>query len=91
MCPPSLPLLGISINNDIYLDIAPPFGCRTSVLAYVCTTRAVVWLIRKAGYFALCYLDDFVGLERTKSNAEEANNKYLSISYELGLALALDK
>ena len=32
-----------------------------------------------------------MGLERTKSNAEEAYNKSFSISFELGLALALDK
>ena len=66
-------------NLDIYLDIAPPFGCRTSKLACAHTTRAGVWLLRKAGYFALCYLDDFVGVERTESNAEEAYNKVLSI------------
>ena len=31
VCPLSVPLLGIFLQDKLYLDIAPPFGCRTSV------------------------------------------------------------
>ena len=91
VCPLSIPLLGVLLNNKYYLDLAPPFGCRTSALACARTTRAVVWLLRKEGYFALCYLDDFVGVEYSKDKGTEAYARFLSLTDQLGLALALDK
>ena len=91
VCPLSVPLLGIQFKEQFYIDIAPPFGCRTSALAFVRTTYAIVWLLRKAGYFSLCYLDDFVAVEPTKEKAEEAYPKFNSYTVELGLQLALDK
>ena len=91
MCPLSPPLLGISINNDIYIDISPPFGCCTSALACARTTRAIVWLLQNAVFFALCYLDDFVGIELSKEKATQAYKKLLSLTDMLGLALAIDK
>ena len=33
LCPLSTLLLGISVHDSIYLDIAHPFGCRTSALS----------------------------------------------------------
>lgn len=65
VCPLLTPLLGIAFDKSLYIDVAPLFGCGTSSLACFRTTRAVVWLMRKAGYYTLCYLDDFVGIERT--------------------------
>ena len=90
MCSLSVPLLGISINN-IYLDIAPPFGCRTSALACARTMRVVLWLLRQKGFFCLCYLDDFVGLEATKERAKEAYAAFLTLTSQLSLAIALNK
>ena len=55
------------------------------------TTRALVWLLRKAGFFTLCYLDDFIGIESSRYGAEEAYGKFLSLTETLGLDLALDK
>ena len=91
VCPLSLPLLGISVNNKIYIDIAPPFGCRTSALACARTTRAVVWLLRKEGFFTLCYLDDFIGIEKTEEQAYKAYNKFMALAKDLGLDLAIEK
>ena len=65
----------------IYI-ITRPFGCRTSVLACARTTRAIVWLLRNADFFALCYLDDSVGVEKSKNDAERAYVKFIHyISY----------
>ena len=91
VCPLSTPLLGISVNSQTYIDIAPPFGCRTSALACARTTRALVWLLRKEGFFSLCYLDDFVGIESSFAKASQAYNKFLNLTSTLGLVLALDK
>ena len=86
-----MPLLGIATNGKTYIDIAPPFGCRTSAMACARTTWALVWLLRKEGYFSLCYLDDFEGIEKTKEKAEEAYSRFNTLASELGLALALEK
>ena len=45
VCPLSLPLLGLSINEKFFLDLAPPSGCLTSALVCARTTRVVVWLV----------------------------------------------
>ena len=84
-------LLGIRFKEKYYIDIASPFGCRTSALACARATRAVVWLLRQDGFFSLCYLDDCVGIESTKEKADEAYAKFISYSKKLGLQLALDK
>ena len=65
VCLLSTSLLGVSLDNKFYIDIQLPFGCHTSALACTRTTCAVVWLLRQEGFYALCYLDDFVGLEVT--------------------------
>ena len=65
-CPLSVPLLGITIDGNSYFNVAPPFRCRTSSMACARTTSAVVYILRKKWHFALCYLDNFVGLAATK-------------------------
>ena len=91
VCPLSTTLLGISLNNNVYIDIVPPFGCRTSALACARTTCAIVWLLRKRGFFALCYLDDLIGIESSRRGAGEAYSTFLSLAKDLRLDLALCK
>ena len=91
VCPLSVPLLGIPLDNQYFLDISLTFWCRTSALACACTTRAVVWLLRKEGYFSICYLNDFVMLELTKQKAETAYARFLDLAAKLGLDLAPTK
>lgn len=57
----------------------PPFGCRTSALPCALTTRAVVGLLRRRGFFPLCYLDNFVGIRSSRHRAEQAYIELLSI------------
>ena len=87
-CPLSTPLLGIKFNDRYYTDIAPPFGCRTSSLACARTTNAVVYLMRKKGHFLHCYLDDFVGVAKSRTEANEAYADFMSLAASLGLALS---
>ena len=79
VCQLLVPLLGIAVQGQIYVDIAPPFGCQTSALACACTTRVVVWLLRQKGFFSLGYLDDFVGIESSRSKAEEAYEEFIKL------------
>ena len=91
VCPLSEPLLGISVQNNYYIDIAPPFGCRTSALACARTTRDVVWLIRQKGFYCLCYLDDFAGVENSRERAIEAYAEFNSLAQELGSCVSIEK
>ena len=51
--PLSTPLFGITIDGNVYVDVAPPFGCRTSSIACARTTNMVVYLLRKCGVLIL--------------------------------------
>ena len=73
----------------MYIDIASPFGCQTSVLACARNTRVMVWLLRQEGYFSLCYLDDFVGSE--SSRVAEACAHFNMLAADLGLQLVAEK
>ena len=90
-CPLSTPLLGIHIDGKYYTDTAPPFGCRTSSMACARTTNAVVYIMRKRGHFLHCYLDDFIGIAASHTEAERAYSDILDITTRLGLALAPGK
>ena len=79
------------LKGQYFLDLALPFRSRTSALACVRTTRAVAWLLRRQGFFALCYLDDFVGVESSREKAEEEYACFLTTTTELGLELAAEK
>ena len=59
-------------KGQYFLDLALPFGYHTSALACARTNRTIVWLLRKHGFFSLCYLDDFDGVEQTQEKAVEA-------------------
>ena len=91
ICPLSAPLLGLIFNNQYYLDTAPSFGCRISALACARTTSAVVWLMQQKGYTVYCYLDDFVGIARTRQEALAAYSYFMYITKRLGLELSLKK
>ena len=81
VCPRSLPLLGLSVN-DKFIWLAHHRLAAERRLSHVQSSGC--W--RGGGYFALCYLDDFVSVE---SRATEAYNEFMSICSQLGLALAL--
>ena len=55
--PLAQPLFGTLVDGRRYVDVALPFGCRTSGAACVRVTSAVAWLMRRQGFHALVYVD----------------------------------
>ena len=91
VCPLSYPLLGMMYEGLYYIDLAPPFGCRTSALACDRTTKAVEWLLTKDKKWVRVYLDDFVGAEQFKEDAEKTYKEVTQLTSHLGLELSLSK
>lgn len=89
--PLDAPLLGLAFNNNIYLDLCPSFGCRSSSGACQRTSMAVCYLMAKKGWFILAFLDDFAGVQSSKAEASQAYDDFLSLTTQLGLQLATDK
>ena len=88
VCPLAYPLLGMLVEDQFFVDLAPPFGARTSALACERTTKAVQWLIEKKKKWIRCYLDDFVGAEKTEIEAQGTYKEVISVTSHLGLELA---
>lgn len=85
------PLLGFGANSDIYLDLCPSFGCRSSSGACQRVSAAVVFLMAKKGFNTLAFLDDFAGCEESEQTASQAYNTFVELAAALGLQLAKDK
>ena len=91
VCPLSVPLLGLKYNNEIYLDLAPSFGCRMSAMACARTTAAVTWLLKKQGLEVLRYLDDFASADSTLEKSTYSYTKFTQLTARLGLQLSEHK
>lgn len=89
--PIDTPLMGLTFQQQIFLDICPSFGCRSSSSACQRVTAAVTYLMRKRGWTVLAFLDDFAGIENSKEKAQQAYTEFLQLTTELGLTLAEDK
>lgn len=89
--PLDTPLLGVKVDGLYYLDLCPPFGCKTSSAACQRMSNAVVYLMRQAGFFTLAYLDDFSGCEKELGLATNSYAYFTSLAKHLGLQLASHK
>lgn len=89
--PLDTPLLGMKVDGMYYVDLCPPFGCRTSSAACQRVSNAVVHLMRKAGFFTLAYLDDYGGCESTIHQANTSFQAFKTLADKLGLKLAPHK
>lgn len=85
------PLLGLQVDADIFVDLCPSFGCRSSSAACQRTANAITYLMRSAGYIVYAYLDDFAGCALDKDQADKAYVTFKALLAELGLQLAHDK
>ena len=85
------PLLGLCFDGMYFLQLCPSFGCRLSGSACQRTTNAVVYLMRKAGYWSQAYLDDFCGAALTYPEALASYNYFFDLTSRLGLQLAPEK
>ena len=86
--PLSAALYCITLDSATYIDMALPFGCRTSGAACIRVTSANTWLMSRRGHHLLVYVDDFIGCEGHYLVAFDA---LLTLCAEQGVALALDK
>ena len=89
--PLSTALFGITVGGAFYVDVALPFGCHTSGAACVRVTEAICNILRKEGYNALVYVDDFIGVEPSYELACKAFSRIIELCQELGFDLAPNK
>lgn len=78
-------------EEELYIDLAPSFGCRNSALTCDRMTRAVTWVLKEKGKWVKCYLDDFVGTEQTKIEAKEMYEEIKALTKHLGPDLSIKK
>lgn len=89
--PLDTPLLGLKVDDGIYLDLCPAFGCKSSASACQRMANAVVHIMRNKGHFVLAYLDDFSGCHSDILLADQGYRDFLQLAQELGLSLATQK
>lgn len=89
--PLDTPLLAMRVDDGIFLDLCPPFGCRSSAAICQRMANALVYLLRNEGMYVLAYLDDFGGCNASKDAASKEYDTFRDIAKDLGLALAEKK
>ena len=89
--PADWPLLGFQNRGEIYLDICPPFGLKTSALFMQRTSEAISHIHGLYGYTSRPYLDDFGGAEKEQHRAEKALDTLQGILKQLGVMEAVNK
>lgn len=89
--PIDCPLLGMKLNGQYYLDLCPPFGCKTSSAACQRMSNALVHLMAKRGHTILAYLDDYAAAEASESKAKASFQSFMDLTQHLGLNLAKKK
>lgn len=89
--PLDTPLLGLKVDDSVYLDLCPAFGCKSSSAACQRMSNAFTYIMGKKGHFVLAYLDDFAGAHNIKSEADAAYSSFQNLAQELGLQLAEEK
>ena len=89
--PLSAPLFGIVFGDHFFVDIALPFGCRSSGAACVRVTKAICEIMRQEGFTVIVYVDDFIGIEDSYDAALKAFKRIIALCKELGFSLATNK
>ena len=89
--PLSTPLFGVVFGDLFFVDIALPFGCRSSGAACVRVTQAICNIMKQEGYTVLVYVDDFIGIEESRKLAMRAFKRIIELCNELGFELAPNK
>ena len=90
--PLDYPLLGISWNDKIYIDMAIGFRLRTGSMICQRITDAIGYIMGQCyGAKTLQYVDDCVGVERNDATAMEAYTNLRRVISSLSLQEASDK
>lgn len=89
--PLDAPLLGLKVGADTYIDLCPPFGCRSSAAICQRMANALVYIMGKKGFHILAYLDDFGACFASQRQARDSFKAFQDLTKELGLSLATQK
>lgn len=86
--PLDAPLMGFRFDGQIYIDLCPAFGCRSSSAACQRIANAMVYIMAQAGFHTIAYLDDYAGCVADSNTAHEAYDHFKQVARSLGLQLA---
>ena len=89
--PADWPLLGILWDNEYYFDISVPFGIRIGAMCCQRTTNGICYIMSKEHHDALCYIDDFAGVETTLELANASFCRLNDLFHELGVEQNTEK
>ena len=86
-------LLGMRWGNDIFIDMALPFGLRSSPKIFTAVADALEWVFRHRGVtWCTHYVDDFLTVGRPESGECRSNLQVmLETCGRLGVPLKADK
>ena len=85
------PIMGITVPPLVYIDVAMPFGARSSSLHMNMIAQFILRFLRQKGVEALIYLDDLVGYAATYEQANTHYHRVKRVMADLGLPLAENK
>lgn len=86
--PLDTPFLGMKVNGEYFLDLCPPFGCRSSAAICQKVANAVTYMMNKKDCYTLAYLDDYAGANATELEARRVFQIFGELTAALGLRLA---
>lgn len=89
--PLDAPLLGMRVSSEIFIDLCPPFGCRSSAAICQRMANALVYMMNKRGFHLSAYLDDFGMCFSSENQANASFKAFCSLTQTLGLTLADEK
>lgn len=89
--PLDAPLLGLRVGRDIYIDLCPPFGCRSSAAICQRMANALVYIMNGKGFHLMAYLDDFGACFASEVQAHDSFAAFQELTASLGLSLAEGK
>lgn len=89
--PLDTPFLGMKVEDGYYLDLCPPFGCRSSAAICQKIANAVTYIMGKKNCYTIAYLDDYAGANAEEAEALKVFTTFRQLAHTLGLHLAEHK
>lgn len=90
-CPLDYPLLGIEVSNQVYIDIAMPFGSRVSSLYMQMLADHIVRALEARGITTQMYIDDMIMQLEPGQDPHARFAEVIALYRALGLPVAYSK
>ena len=84
-------LLGFVWNGIFWAELFLPFGLRTSPFLFDLFAKGLNWMLIRAGYDVMHYLDDFLGIFDNWTSALRYSHDFGNICNDLGLLIKAEK